>query len=163
MDRSRPLRFFFDGAEHEGLAGDTLASALLAAGVDVVGRSVAHGRPRGVLSAGAEEPNALVQVGPEPMLRATQVELHDGLEATSLAARGRLVDVADDALYDKRHAHCEVLVVGGGPAGIAAALAACRDPGSRVVLADAQPELRSGPRFQRCSARTSRSPQSFSR
>ena len=144
MDRARPLRFRFDGAAREGLAGDTLASALLAAGVDVVGHSVSHGRPRGVLSTGAEEPNALVQVGPEPMLRATQVELLDGLEATSLAGRGRLVAGSDEGVYDKRHAHCEVLVVGGGPAGIAAALAASRDPDARVILADALAELGGG-------------------
>lgn len=144
VDRSRPLVFTFDGERHTGLAGDTLASALLAAGVDVVGRSIRFGRPRGIVAAGVEEPNALVQVvlagDSEPMVPATQVELYDGLEAVSLAGRGALAERPDPARYDKRWIHCDVLVVGGGPAGLAAALAAGRT-GARVVLADDGPEL----------------------
>ncbi|TMG35623.1 MAG: hypothetical protein E6H92_11025, partial [Chloroflexi bacterium] len=81
IDRSRPLRFTFNGEAYKGFAGDTLASALLANDVRVVARSVTLGRPRGILAAGVEEPNALVQAGLEPMVRATQVELVDGLEA----------------------------------------------------------------------------------
>src|SRR5207253_6091401 len=84
IDRSRPIRFTFNGHIHQGCAVDTLALALLATAVRIVARSVTYGRPRGVFSAGSEEPNALVQVGSETMLRATQVELVDGLEAASL-------------------------------------------------------------------------------
>ena len=88
IDRSRPVSFTFDGVAYQGLAGDTLASALLANGVHLMGRSFKYHRPRGVLSAGAEEPNALVTVKRDaaretPNLRATQVELYDGLVAES--------------------------------------------------------------------------------
>src|SRR6202161_3941118 len=88
IDRSRPLRFRFDGASFTGLAGDTLASALLANGVHLMGRSFKYHRPRGVLAAGSEEPNALVAVQRDaarytPNLRATQVELYEGLSAHS--------------------------------------------------------------------------------
>src|SRR5207249_7427241 len=82
IDRSRPIRFAFNGHLYQGFAGDTLASALLANDVRVVARSVTYGRPRGVFSAGSEEPSALVQVGSETMLRATQLELAEGLAAT---------------------------------------------------------------------------------
>ncbi len=85
IDRARPVRFRFNGKSLEGFAGDTLASALLANGVSVVGRSFKLHRPRGIVGAGAEEPNAIMQIGTgartEPNLRATQVELHDGLDA----------------------------------------------------------------------------------
>ena len=87
IDRDRVLDFVFDGRDLKGFAGDTLASALLANGVNVVGRSFKYGRPRGIVGHGAEEPNAIVQVGSDascvPNLRATQVELYDGLEACS--------------------------------------------------------------------------------
>ena len=83
----KPLSFTFDGKSYQGCAGDTLASALLAAGVHLIGRSFKYHRPRGIMSAGPEEPNALVRVGTgayaEPNLKATQVELYDGLVATS--------------------------------------------------------------------------------
>jgi sarcosine oxidase subunit alpha len=141
------LRFTFDGTELEGRPGDTLAAALLRNGVDVVAHSIHRGRPRGVYAAGAEEPNALVQVelagGSEPMLRATEVELFDGLAATGLDGRGRLTGEPDGARYDHLHAHCDVLVVGGGPAGLAAADAAAAT-GARVLLADEQPRLGGG-------------------
>src|ERR1700754_4817901 len=88
IDRSKPLRFTFDGKTYYGYQGDTLASALLANGVVLVGRSFKYHRPRGIMSAGAEEPNALIQLGvgarSEPNLRATQIELHDGLVAASV-------------------------------------------------------------------------------
>ncbi|MEL0021511.1 MAG: 2Fe-2S iron-sulfur cluster-binding protein, partial [Rickettsiales bacterium] len=87
IDRDRSLSFTFDGHRYEGFTGDTLASALLANDVHLVGRSFKYHRPRGILSAGSEEPNALVTVGTggqaTPNLRATQVELFDGLTATS--------------------------------------------------------------------------------
>ena len=169
IDRTRPLSFTFNGAPYRGYAGDTLASALLANDVAVVANSVTYGRPRGIFSAGVEEPNALVQVGNETMLRATQVELVEGLEATGLNGRGRLqLDspspvagsstfpsaVAGSSIspspsgggqgggprYDKIYAHCEVLVIGGGRAGITASLAAAQT-GDRVMLVDEQAEL----------------------
>ena len=88
IDRTQRLRFTFDGQSYEGLAGDTLASALLANGVHLIGRSFKYHRPRGILAAGSEEPNALVTVSRDaarvtPNLRATQVELYDGLVAES--------------------------------------------------------------------------------
>jgi len=191
IDRARALRFRFDGRAYDGYAGDTLASALLANGVTLVGRSFKYHRPRGIMTAGTEEPNAIVQLGAgprtEPNLRATQVELFNGIEAASVnrwpslkidfgAANGLLSRFlpagfynktfmwpprlwmtyeavirrmaglgtapahADPDRYDKTHAHCDVLVVGGGPAGLAATLAAGR-AGARVVLADEQAEF----------------------
>jgi sarcosine oxidase, subunit alpha len=191
VDRGRPLRFTFDGVPYEGLRGDTLASALLANGVHLVGRSFKYHRPRGILSAGSDEPNALVTIGEEPRctpnLRATQVELYDGLSARSqnrwpslkrdiaavndllspffpagfyyktfmwpksawkrlyepkiraMAGLGRAPTSPDPDRYAQRYAHCDVLVVGSGPAGLAAALAA-EAHGARVILCEEQPE-----------------------
>src|SRR5690606_27865767 len=86
-------------------------------------------------------PNALVRIGADPMLPATAVELHAGLEAWSLRGKGRLDPSApDERRCDKGYLHCEVLVVGGGPAGLAAALAA-GELGVRVILVDDQPRL----------------------
>src|SRR5437588_1068448 len=140
IDRSHPLRFSFNGTTYSGYAGDTLASALLANDVRVVGRSVVYGRPRGIFTAGIEEPNALVQIGPEPTLPATQVELVDGLQAAGLNGKGRAVPEQDAARFDKTYVHCEVLVIGGGRAGLTAALEAGRS-GDRVILVDEQAEL----------------------
>ena len=87
IDRSRPLRFGFDGRAYEGFAGDTLASALLGAGQAVVGRSFKYHRPRGLLASNEAEPNGLVNLGVgdrlEPNARATTTELFDGLTCTS--------------------------------------------------------------------------------
>ena len=88
IDRERTVHFTFDGRPYQGFAGDTLASALLANDVCLVGRSFKYHRPRGILSAGSEEPNALVTIDRgvgriTPNLRATQVELYDGLLAHS--------------------------------------------------------------------------------
>ena len=87
IDRERTIRFSFDGQRYSGYAGDTLASALLANDVVLVGRSFKYHRPRGVLTAGSEEPNALVELrtGPrrEANTRATMIEIFDGLEASS--------------------------------------------------------------------------------
>jgi len=191
IDRSRTLRFDFDGRSYCGHPGDTLASALLANGVRLVGRSFKYHRPRGILSAGAEEPNALVTLGvggrAEPNTRATQIELFDGLVVRSqnawpslgfdvgavnallapffpagfyyktfiggpkgawtrfyeplirrMAGLGPAPTESDPDIYDKRHAHCDVLVVGAGPAGLAAARAAAAG-GARVILIDERP------------------------
>jgi sarcosine oxidase subunit alpha len=187
IDRQRPLEFTFDNRRYSGFAGDTLASALLANGVGLVGRSFKYHRPRGILSAGSEEPNALVELRTgarrEPNTRATTVELFDGLTAKSqnrwpslnldamavnsllspvfvagfyyktfmwpasfwekvyepairrAAGLGRAADAADPDSYEKATAHCDVLVIGAGPAGLMAALAAARS-GARVILCD---------------------------
>src|SRR5580658_103049 len=193
IDRTQRCRFTFDGQSFEGVAGDTLASALLANGVHLAGRSFKYHRPRGILAAGSEEPNALVTVTRDvarqtPNLRATQVELYDGLIAESqnrwpslqrdfgrindalssffpagfyyktfmwpkkawkalyepvirrAAGLGRAPVHADPDRYAQRYAHCEVLVVGAGPAGIAAALAAA-DSGARIIVCDETAEL----------------------
>ena len=199
VDRSRRLAFALDGVTYSGHPGDTLASALLANGVHLVGRSFKYHRPRGILSAGSEEPNALVTVRRDwrrttPNLRATEVELYDGLVAVSqnrwpslardlgsindriapalsagfyyktfmgprwpglgsngawarlyepvirrMAGLGRAPIEADPDRYASRYAHCDVLVVGAGAAGIAAALAAA-EAGASVILADEQAE-----------------------
>lgn len=187
VERSIPLSFQFDGRELSGFAGDTLASALVANGVKLVGRSFKYHRPRGLLSAGSEEPNGLVTLRAgaraEPNTRATLVELFDGLQASSqncwpnprfdilavnqlvapflvagfyyktfmwpaafweriyeplirrAAGLGKLSALPDPDHYDREHGFCDLLVVGGGPAGLAAALAAGR-AGLRVILAN---------------------------
>jgi sarcosine oxidase, subunit alpha len=193
IDRARPLRFNFDGAWYTGCVGDTLASALLANGVHLVGRSFKYHRPRGILSAGPDDPSALVTIERDcgrrtPNLRATQIELYDRLHAESqnswpslgfdlaavndvlspllpagfyyktfkwptwawrrvyeplirrAAGLGRVPAEPDTDRYLHRYAHCEVLVVGAGPAGLAAAMAAARD-GGRVILCDDQAEF----------------------
>ncbi|TPG16852.1 sarcosine oxidase subunit alpha family protein [Pedococcus bigeumensis] len=142
VDHNATMSFTFNGEVYEGLRGDTLASALLANGVHQVTTSIKLGRPRGIMSAGAEDPNALVQVEtpfPEPMLTATTVELSDGLVARGLPGQGKLADRPDPSRYDAVHTHCDLLIVGAGPAGLAAALTAARS-GARVVLVDEQPE-----------------------
>jgi sarcosine oxidase subunit alpha len=187
VDRTTTLGFSFDGRRLAGHPGDTLASALLANGVRLVGRSFKYHRPRGVLSAGPEEPNALVELRGgarrEPNTRATVAELFDGLEATSqnrwpslrfdlmganqylapifsagfyyktfmwpasfweklyeplirrAAGLGRAAETGDPDSYEKATAHCDVLVIGAGPAGLMAALAATR-AGARVILCE---------------------------
>jgi sarcosine oxidase subunit alpha len=138
IDRDRPLTFTLDGVQHHGFHGDTLASAMVAAGVLEVAPSIYRGRPRGILTADVTEPNALVQVG--EVLPATVVELVEGLVARTLSGIGRLAPEPESATYDKKFVHVDLLVVGGGPAGLAAALAASAG-GARVLLVDDQPEL----------------------
>jgi sarcosine oxidase subunit alpha len=142
VDRGTLLRFTVDGRELTGHPGDTLASAMLANGLVEVAPSLYRGRPRGIVAAGVEEPNALVQLGgscSEGMLPATTVELYDGLSATTLSGMGRLDPTPDPAVYDKKYVHTDVLVVGAGPAGLSAASAAAAS-GARVILVDEQPE-----------------------
>jgi len=99
VDRSQRVQFTFDGQQYEGFAGDTLASALLANGVRLIGRSFKYHRPRGVLTAGSEEPNALVTIGlgpqADPNVRATTQEIYDGLIASS---QNRWPSLKHDAL-----------------------------------------------------------------
>ena len=94
IDKEKSLNFKFNGTSYQGHAGDTLASALLANGVKLVGRSFKYHRPRGIFSCGSEEPNALVTIGSganaDPNTRATTVELYDGLEAHSQNHMGSL-------------------------------------------------------------------------
>ncbi|MBV1935607.1 sarcosine oxidase subunit alpha family protein [Streptomyces sp. BV286] len=142
VDRGTVLRFTVDGRELTGHPGDTVASAMLANGLVEVAPSLYRSRPRGIVAAGVEEPNALLQIGgscSEGMLPATAVELYDGLSATTLSGMGRLDPTPDPAVYDKKHVHTDVLVVGAGPAGLAAAAAAAGS-GARVILVDDQPE-----------------------
>ncbi len=147
IDRSISWRFTVDGEELTGHPGDTLTSAMLANGRNAAGGSLYENRPRGILSAGVEEPNALVRVSPrfpgdvaESMLPATTVTLVDGLDADLLNGRGRLDPEEDHAEYDKKYVHTDILVVGGGPAGLMAAREAMRS-GARVMLLDDQSEL----------------------
>jgi len=191
IDRDRVINFSFNGKSYTGQSGDTLASALLANGVHMVGRSWKYHRPRGIMSAGAEEPNAIFQLEKGqytiPNARATQVELYEGLDASSVncwpsldfdlmsinskfsrmmpagfyyktfmwpkfmwmkyehiirkaSGLGKSPELPDPDRYENRHAHCDLLVVGGGVAGLAAALAAGRT-GARVILVDEQSEF----------------------
>ncbi|WP_457978449.1 sarcosine oxidase subunit alpha [Ectopseudomonas composti] len=193
IDRSQALSFTFNGQTYQGFAGDSLAAALLANGVDIVGRSFKYSRPRGIVAAGAEEPNAVLQIGSSeaaqiPNVRATQQALYSGLVASSTngwpsvntdlmgilgkvgggmmppgfyyktfmypqnlwmtyekyirkaAGLGRSPTEVDPDIYDQMNQHCDVLIVGAGPAGLAAALAAGRS-GARVILADEQEEF----------------------
>ncbi|GAB3522986.1 sarcosine oxidase subunit alpha family protein [Arthrobacter monumenti] len=146
IDRSTTLRLTVDGRELTAHPGDTVASALLAAGRIEAGPSLYLKRPRGIFSAGVEEPNALIRVAPagsgvaESMLQSTMVPAIEGLEAELLSGLGRLDPADDNAIYDKKYVHTDVLVVGGGPAGLAAARDAAAT-GARVILIDDQPEL----------------------
>ena len=187
VDRKKVVGFNFDGTRLTGHPGDTLASALLANGVRLVARSFKYHRPRGILTAGSEEPNALVELRTnarrEPNTRATTVELYDGLNAASqnrwpslkydllsvnqlaspifgagfyyktfmwpasflekvyehmirrAAGLGRAASAADPDHYEKSNAFCDVLVIGGGAAGLSGAFSAAK-AGARVILCD---------------------------
>lgn len=198
IDRGKAVRFTFDGVSYTGHAGDTLASAMLANGVVLFGRSFKYHRPRGVLTAGVDEPNALVTVlrgkAREPNIPATLIEIHDGLTVVSqnrspslawdfhainqlggkllsagfyyktfmgpaigplkgtrfwmfcehfirrAAGLGRAGTVGEDVRYERVNAFCDVLVVGSGPAGLAAAKAAS-EGGATVILAELDSHL----------------------
>lgn len=194
----KDVTFTFDGKSYSGRQGDTLASALLANGVSIVGRSFKYHRPRGVFSAGSEEPNALVTLHlggrREPNIRVTEVELYDGLTAQSqnswpsvnfdlmalnqlagkafsagfyyktfmgparkghkatqfwwlceqfirrAAGLGKGTTLPDPDRYGRMNAYCDVLVVGSGAAGLAAARRAAA-VGARVILCEEQSRL----------------------
>jgi sarcosine oxidase subunit alpha len=139
IDRSTPITFRFDGVGYDGFAGDTLASALLANGIVGGFTSPILGRPRGIMTAGPEEPNAFVEVSEpwfDPIVAATMVELADGLVAEPRAGVGRLPTAeVPTRRKEQRHRHVETIVVGGGPAGRMAAVAAA-SRGDRVLLVD---------------------------
>ncbi|WP_213302103.1 sarcosine oxidase subunit alpha family protein [Paraburkholderia sacchari] len=191
INRAIPLTFTFNGRAYQGYQGDTLASALLANDVHFVARSFKYHRPRGIVTADVAEPNAVVQLErgayTVPNARSTEIELYQGLVATSVNAEpdlehdrmainqkfsrflpagfyyktfmwprkfwpkyeekireaaglGKAPEVRDGDRYDKCFAHCDVLVVGGGPTGLLAAHTAGR-AGARVILVDDQREL----------------------
>ncbi|GAA1858020.1 2Fe-2S iron-sulfur cluster-binding protein [Brevibacterium marinum] len=142
IDQTRPITFTVDGQEYTGFAGDTIASALIAAGRIDCGDSTYLKRPRGILSAGIEESNALVRVRGripgdvcESMLPATRVAITEGLEADYLAGLGILDPDQDELVYEHKHVHTDVLIVGAGPAGLAAAREAGKS-GARTLLLD---------------------------
>jgi len=190
---SKPVNFTFDGKSYQGVQGDTLASALIANGIHLMGRSFKYHRPRGVVGAGSEEPNALVTFDRgegrvTPNVRATTLELFEGLQASSqnrspnlkfdigafnnvfsiffpagfynktfmwpksfwdkvyepfirnIAGLGPAPTADDPDNYASSYGHCETLIIGAGPAGIAAALAASKKEG-RVILVDENPEM----------------------
>ena len=193
VNRGKKIHFTFNNANYGGFEGDTLASALLANGIHLVGRSFKYHRPRGILTAGSEEPNALVGTDRglgryEPNTRATVADLFEGLCAHSqnhwpslkfdvgalndafhrlfaagfyyktfmwprsfwssvyeplirgAAGLGKSPTLPDPDTYASRFAHCDVLVVGAGPAGLAAALESGRS-GAKTILVDEQSEL----------------------
>ncbi|MGB1238178.1 MAG: sarcosine oxidase subunit alpha [Pseudomonadales bacterium] len=193
IKRDEPINFTYNGKLYPGFVGDTLASAMLANGIDVVGRSFKYSRPRGIVAAGAEEPNAVMQLGATeatqvPNVRATQQELFNGLVCGATngwpsadfdmmsavgsaggkmmppgfyyktfmypqsmwdtyekyirkaAGLGRSPLENDPDRYDHYNQHADVMIVGAGPAGLAAALQAGRS-GARVILADEQSEF----------------------
>lgn len=190
IDRTKPLSFSFNGKQMRGYAGDTLASALLANGQTLVGRSFKYHRARGIVASGAEEPNALVNLGEgaklEPNQRTTTTPLFDGLKAASQnhwptlefdvgaintllsrflpagfyykmfihprplwkhvyepfirksAGLGKAPTEKDTDTYEHYNAHVDVLIIGGGIAGLSAALAAGQ-AGARVLLLEQTP------------------------
>ncbi|WP_113132254.1 sarcosine oxidase subunit alpha [Rhizobiales bacterium] len=197
---ARTARFTFDGRTLTALEGDTVASALLANGIHLVGRSFKYHRPRGILSAGAEEPNALLDVSRDaarrqPNVRATVQEVFDGMKVESqnrwpslafdvgglndlmspffaagfyyktfmwpkaawhaiyepfirrAAGLGVAPTEADPDHYASRYAHCDVLVIGAGVAGLSAALAAAK-AGAKVIICDEQPEVGGALRYE---------------
>ncbi|GEP39141.1 sarcosine oxidase subunit alpha [Nocardioides psychrotolerans] len=145
IDRSRPVTITVDGVEVAAYHGDTVASALLAADRPLLSRGIYSGRPRGVMGVGVEDACAYVQVlsgGGEPMVAATTLEVHDGLAVERIAGRGRLPAGDDTTRYDTLYGHAEIAVVGGGLAGLRAAVAAAEDAdGARVLILDDGPAL----------------------
>jgi sarcosine oxidase, subunit alpha len=195
LDRGQALTFDFDGHTYQGYDGDTVASALTAAGVKVVSRSFKYHRPRGLLCCAGHCPNCLVQIGDEPSVRSCKRPLEEGMivrsqnawpsldndlmsltEAASrfmpvgfyyktfhrpkmlwpafehvlrnAAGLGVIDEDTPEGDYDKQYLHADVVVVGGGPAGLSAAVAAV-EQGARVLLIDENPELGGHLRYNR--------------
>lgn len=187
IDRSKPMSFTWEGEPYQGFQGDTIVSALAAAGVDVFSRSFKYKRPRGILSATFHDPNCTVQVGDEPNVRGAHRQLHAGMTvspenvwpslkfdaraANQLAGRflsagfyyktfmkpqrlwpayqkvlGRFAaggvtqPDGEHGYFDKRYIHVDVCVAGGGPAGMAAAIAAA-EAGASVLLVEEEYHL----------------------
>lgn len=193
IDGSSPINFTFDGKPYQGVSGDTVASALLANGQHLFGRSFKYHRPRGVLGAGSEEPNALITIDRgagrvTPNVRATMQEIYEGLTVESqnrapnlkfdigafnnvfsmffpagfynktfmwpksfwdkiyepfirnMAGLGPAPKSADPDVYASSYGHCDILIIGGGPAGISAALSAAKT-GKRIILVDENPQI----------------------
>ena len=192
IDETTRISFKFDGKVYYGYKGDTLASALIANGIHLVARSFKYHRPRGIMTAGSEEPNAIVQVNgnsayTEPNVRATEIEIYDGLEASSQncwpnvnfdigginnilspvlpagfyyktfmwpasfwekyeyfirksAGLGKSPTKPDPDIYEHKHIHCDVLVIGGGISGIMAAKTAAEN-NFKTLLLDEKPHL----------------------
>ena len=189
VDQTNRISFKFDGKTYFGFKGDTLASALLSNGIHLVGRSFKYHRPRGIMTCGSEEPNAICQINPytnltEPNVRATEIELYEGLEASSQncwpnvnfdigginniispfipagfyyktfmwpksfwkniyeplirksAGLGKSPTLPDPDLYDHKHIHCDVLVIGGGISGIIAAKIAAKNDSNTILIDD---------------------------
>ena len=200
VDQTNRISFKFDGKTYFGFKGDTLASALLSNGIHLVGRSFKYHRPRGIMTCGSEEPNAICQINPgtdltEPNVRATEIELYEGLEASSQncwpnvnfdigginnfispfipagfyyktfmwpksfwkniyeplirksAGLGKSPTLPDPDMYDHKHIHCDVLVIGGGISGIIAAKIAAKS-GSNTILIDDKNTLGGSTIFQ---------------
>ena len=146
INREEALALRVNGQQLSAFRGDTVASAMLANGMRSCGTSLYLDRPRGIFAAGVEEPNALITVDArhsqdiaESMLPATTVPVTESLNATLLSGLGVLDPNEDPAYYDHVHVHTDVLVVGAGPAGLAAAREASRS-GARVMLLDERAE-----------------------
>ena len=192
IDETTRVSFKFNGKAYYGFKGDTLASALLANDIHLVGRSFKYHRPRGIMTAGSEEPNAIVQLNgntqfTEPNVRATEIEIYEGLEAESQncwpnvnfdigginnfiapilpagfyyktfmwppnfwklyeffirhsAGLGKSPKRTDKEIYDHKYIHCDVLIVGGGLAGIMAAKISAQS-GFKTLLVEEKPNL----------------------
>ena len=189
VDQTNRISFKFDGKTYFGFKGDTLASALLANGIHLVGRSFKYHRPRGIMTCGSEEPNAICQINgktalTEPNVRATEIELYEGLEADSQncwpnvnfdigginnfispfipagfyyktfmwpksfwkkiyeplirlsAGLGKSPTHPDPDIYDHKHVHCDVLVIGGGISGVIAAKIAAKNNLDTILIDD---------------------------
>ena len=189
IDQTKTVSFDFDGKSYHGFEGDTLASALLSNGVHLVGRSFKYHRPRGIMSCGSEEPNAICQINEdtdltEPNVRATEIELYEGLKASSQncwpsvnfdigginnfispfipagfyyktfmwpksfwkkiyeplirwsAGLGKSPTKPDPELYDHKHVHCDVLIIGGGISGIIASKIAAKNNLKTILIED---------------------------